>query len=166
MIISTRTVLIGITVLLIATEAKRQSNSWRIAAAAIAILCVMILNNLLVRTQMWAWLPFLITYIVLKRYTKGNLEWYWLLICPISMIFWVNVHGSFILGLALPGIFFPGESISKLLKQPNALNWHQIGWIGCVGLLSGIAILVNPRFVGIIKYPLNLLTDPSQSTAN
>lgn len=161
LIIFTRNVLIGITIWLIAIEAKRQSNSWRIAAAAITILCLMIINNLLVRTQMWAWLPFIITYIVLKRYTEENLCWYWLLLCPISMIIWVNVHGSFVLGLILPGAFFLGESISKLLKQPNALNWRQIGWIGCVGILSGIAILVNPRFVGIIKYPLNLLTDIS-----
>ena len=160
LIITTRTVLLGITVCLVAIEARRQSNSWRITAVVITTLCLMIINNLIVRPQIWAWLPFISLYIILKRYTDGNLSWHWLLISPVIMIFWVNVHGSYILGLILPGVFFLGEAVSKFLKQPKVLNWHQIGWIGCSGLLSGLAVLVNPRFVGIINYSIKLLTDP------
>jgi len=160
LITTMRTVFIGITIWLVASESKRRSNSWRIAALITAFLCLMIINNLIVRTQMWAWLPFITTYIVLKRYTEGILNWRWLFLCPVTMIFWVNVHGSFILGLLLPGAFFLGEVISKLLNQPNSLNWHKIGWIGCTGVLSGIAVLLNPRFVGIIDYTLKLITDP------
>ena len=160
LIIAVRTLFLGITIWLVASEAKRESKSWRISALVITLLCLMILNNLIVRTQMWAWIPFIMTYLVLKRYTAGELKWQWLLLCPVSMILWVNVHGSFILGLILPGAFFLGETINKLLKQPNALNWRQIGWIGCTGALSGIAILINPRFFEIITYTINLLTDP------
>ena len=159
-IITTRTVLIGIAIWLLTIEAHRYSNSWRISAVPISLLCLMILNNLIVRTQMWAWIPFVITYIVLKRYADGNLSWRWLILCPISMVLWVNVHGSFILGLILPGAFFLGEIISKVIKQANSLNWRKIGFIGCAGILSGIALLINPRFVGIIDYTLNLLTNP------
>jgi hypothetical protein len=119
----------------------------------------MITNNLLVRTQMWAWLPFVITYIVLNRYTEGILSWRWLLLCPVSMILWVNVHGSYILGLIIPGAFFLGEALRSLVKQEKALNWHQIGWIGCTGILSGLAMLVNPRFIGIITYANNMRTN-------
>jgi hypothetical protein len=68
------------------------------------------------------------------------------------MIIWVNVHGSYILGLILPGAILVGEAIRRLLRQPDALNWHQIGWIGCTGLLSGLALLINPRFTSIIGY--------------
>jgi hypothetical protein len=156
-----RTILIGITFWLVAIEAKRRSKSWRITTIAITFLCLMIINNLLVRTQIWAFLPFITTYIVLKRYTEGNLNWRWLLLCPACMIIWVNVHGSFVLGLILIAIFFLGEIISKVSKQSRSLNWHQIGWIGCTGLFSGLAVLINPRFVGIINYTLKLLTDPS-----
>ena len=41
-----------------------------------------------------------------------------------------------------------------------ALNWHQIGWIGCTGILSGLAVLINPRITGIVGYTINLLTNP------
>jgi len=155
-----RTVLYGVIIWFVASEAQRRSGSWRIAALVVTLLGLMITNNLAVRPQMWAWLPFIATYIFLKRYTEGRLSWHWLLLCPLSMIYWVNVHGSFILGLILIGTFFLGEAVSKILKQEKALNWHQIGWIGCIGIISGIAIIANPRFLGIISYTINLLTNP------
>ena len=119
LIISIRTMLIGVTMWLVAVEAHHRSGSWRISALVIALLSVMITNNLIVRTQIWAWLPFITTYIVLKRYTEGTLSWHWLFFCPASMILWVNVHGSFILGLILPGAFFLGEALSNLLNKPK-----------------------------------------------
>jgi hypothetical protein len=160
LLISARTLLIGVTVWLVAVEAHRHSGSWRISALVIALLSLMITNNLTVRTQIWAWLPFIITYIVFKRYTERTISWFWLFLCPASMILWVNVHGSFILGLILPGAFFLGEALRNLFKQTMALNWHQIGWIGCTGILSGLAVLINPRITGIVGYTINLLTNP------
>ncbi len=160
LVIFARTLLIAIAVWLIATEARRQSGSWRITALVIAVLSLMITNNLLVRTQMWAWIPFVVMYIVLKRYSEGAISWHWLLLCPLSMVIWVNVHGSYILGLILPGAFFVGETLRKLLKQETALNWSQIGFIAGTGITSALMLLINPRFTGVIGYTINLLTNP------
>ena len=60
LVISIRTILIGLTMALVAVEARRQSGSWRISALVVALLSLMITNNLIVRTQIWAWLPFII----------------------------------------------------------------------------------------------------------
>ncbi len=160
LVIFTRTLLIGIALFLVALEARRRSGSWRIAALVIALLGLMISNNLIVRTQMWAWLPFIGTYLVLQRYVEGEIRWPWLLLCPALMVLWVNVHGSFILGLILVGAYLVGEGVRKLLKQAEALSWRQIGLIAGTGLLSGLAVLANPRFTGIISYTFKLLTDP------
>ena len=163
LVIFIRTLLVGVCFWLVAYEAHRRSGSWRITALVVILACLMSLNNLIVRTQMWAWLPFIISYIVLKRYSEGKITWHWLILCPVSMVFWVNIHGSYILGLVLVGVFFLGQSLSKFTKQTNALSWRQIGWIGCIGVLCGVAILINPRFTEIIRYTTDLLTDqPSQ----
>lgn len=159
-IIFTRTLLIGITAWLIALEAQRKSYSWRIASLVTALLCLMITNNLPVRTQMWAWIPFVLIYIILNRYVSGRINRLWLLACPVLMTFWVNVHGSFILGIIIIAAFFIGESLSKIFKQELMLNWKQIGWIGLIGVLSTLAVFINPRFGGIINYTINLLTNP------
>jgi hypothetical protein len=121
----------------------------------------MITNNLPVRTQMWAWVPFVATYLILTRYTEGKLTRRWLVLCPLLMLFWVNVHGSYILGLILFGAFFIGEVIKKLFKQGEPSSWQQAGWIGATGILTGLMTLVNPRFTGIVDYTITLLTDPS-----
>ena len=161
LVIFIRTILFGLTLWLAGVEAHRQSKSWRISALVIALLALMSINNLIVRTQNWAWLPFILTYILLKRYTAGIIRWQWLFLCPLIMIFWVNVHGSFILGIIIPGAFLAGEIIQKLLRQKDVLNWFHIIIIGCVLVLSGLAILVNPHFTGIVNYTVKLLTDPS-----
>jgi hypothetical protein len=160
LLISIRTILIGVTLCLVGVEAHRRSNSWRISAFVIAILGLMSINNLILRTQIWAWIPFILTYIILNRYVEGKIGWGWLILCPLSTVFWVNVHGSYILGLILPAAFLVGEIIRKLLKQENALNWRQIGLMGSITAASGLAILVNPRFTGIVNYTINLMTNP------
>jgi hypothetical protein len=161
LVIATRTILIGIAVWLVAIEARRRSGSWRIAALVITLLCVIITNNLPVRTQMFAWIPFVITYLVLKRYSEGKCSPYYLVLCPLLMLFWVNVHGSYILGLVLFAAFLAGAIISRFLKQSDALGWTQVAWIGTAGVFTALATLVNPRFTGIIGYTVKLLTDPS-----
>jgi hypothetical protein len=163
LIIALRTFLIGATFYLAGSEAHRRTNSWRITALVVTLLGLISLDNILVRTQIWAWLPFVITYIILSRYTEGKISWIWLLLCPISMVFWVNVHGSYILGVILPGAFLVGEIITFLPKHQNAIGRQKIGWLGATVVASSLAILVNPRITGIINYTANLLTNkPSQ----
>ena len=146
---------------LVGIEAKRQSSSWRLAALALVCVCLMTLNNLIVRPQNWSWLPFILYILLLYRYADGVLRGRWLLLCPLLMIFWVNAHGAFVLGLVLLGAFAVGEALRVLLKQDGARSWQEVGWLAAVGGLTGLATFVNPRFVGIVKYVMGLMTDPS-----
>ena len=161
--IFTRTLLFGVTLWLLGYEARRRSGSWRIAAFIVALGVVMTLSNVLVRTQIWSWLPFIIYLILLTRFSEHQLPKAWLLILPVLMIFWVNAHGAFILGEVLIGIYFLGELVRTLLKLPAALQLKDALWLALIGLFSGLAILINPRFFDIIQYILDLMTDrPSQ----
>ncbi len=160
LVIVIRTVLYGVTLILVGLEAHRRSASWRISALVIAILGLMSMNNLIVRTQIWAWIPFILSYIILTRFSEAKIGWHWLLVCPLLTVFWVNVHGSYILGLILPGAFLTGAIISKLLKLAGALNWREVGFLAGTTLASSLAMLVNPRVTGIINYTINLLTNP------
>jgi hypothetical protein len=148
---------------LVAYESTRRSKSWRLAALAIAVVALSTINNMIVRPQIWSWLPFIIYLILLGRYVDGQLKARWLLALPVIMVFWVNAHGAFITGLVMIGIFFVGEAVRTLFKGEGALAWKQVGWIGGAGLLSGLATVINPRWFGIFAYVLDLMTDrPSQ----
>ena len=160
----TRTILIVIAYWLVAYETKRRSGSWRIGALCIGLAAAMTLNNLVVRPQIWSWLPFMAFYILLSSYAQGKLNRLWLLLCPAIMVFWVNAHGAFILGGILVGIFFIGELLRTALSQTNKLSWPQVRWIFWIGVMTGAAMFVNPQGLGSAGYVVNLMTDqPSQA---
>ena len=163
LILSIRTLLATLTFALVGYETKRRSGSWRLAALAVALAGGMALNNLIVRPQIWSWVPFMVFYTLLSRFVDGALPRRWLLLCPLLMIFWVNAHGAFILGPVLLGMFVVGETLRCLLSLPKALAWKDILWLGLILVLSLAATSGNPQFVGIYGYVLDLMTDrPSQ----
>ncbi|MDX9952732.1 MAG: hypothetical protein RBT75_01480 [Anaerolineae bacterium] len=155
-----RTVLALLTFWLMATAAQRRSGSWRIAALVLAFGAVMTFNNLIVRPQIWSWLPFMAFLLLLSAFAAGRLSWRWLLVLPLVMVFWVNAHGAFILGLVLLGIFGVGEGIRRLLGRADARSWKELGGLALSGGLSALATLVNPRGFDIVRYVIGLMTDP------
>jgi hypothetical protein len=148
---------------LTAFRARLRSDSWRLSALALAFAGTMSLNNLMLRPQIWSWLPFVIYLLVLESWSAGRLRTSWLLVLPLLMVFWVNAHGAFVLGLVLLGIFGLGELLSKLLKQGSCHSWSDLTKLVGVAGLTSLATLINPKGVGIVQYVIGLMTDaPSQ----
>ena len=72
------------------------------------------------------------------------------LLLPV-MTLWVNIHGSFLLGLALAGAFAL-EAIAGEENRTKALR----SWIlFCLG--AGAAALLNPHFLSGVVFPLTLM---------
>src|SRR5205823_2817104 len=90
--------------------------------------------------------------LILGRYTSGQLHPRWLLALPPLMVFWVNVHGSFVLGLVLLAAFLAGEVLRRVRTPGDALDWRQLRILGLVALLVLLATLVNPRGLDIVSY--------------
>lgn len=122
-------------------------------------------TNYGMRPQLLAFLPFIGFYFLLE-----NKETRWRslpLLVPI-MLFWVNVHGSFFLGVALLGIYALGTLLERL---PNAAGreWlrsraalWQFGWFGAAAL----ATLANPYGAGIYNYFFVATNDPIARALN
>lgn len=148
---------------MVAWEARARSGSWRLAALAALLAAAMTINNFTTRTQIWSWLPFMGTLFLLGRYVEGRLSPRWLAALPAIMLFWVNAHGAFVMGLLVAGAFAVGETLRRLLRQPGALYWDQVRplWLAVAAMAA--ATLVNPLGPGIVGYVLDLLGDaPSQ----
>lgn len=164
LVVTARTVLVLLTFWMVGYEAQRRTGSWRLAAFVVAVAYVMTLNNVVIRPQNWSWLPFVATLMLLSRYAGGQLPAKWLWVLPAMMLFWVNVHGAFVLELVLIGAFFAGEVVTALLKLPDALSWPKIRWLAIIGVATLLATLVNPLGAGIFGYVMNLMDDqPSQT---
>lgn len=146
---------------LVAIEAQRRSGSWRLAALATLLAGAMTLNNFMMRTQNWSWVPFVVIFSLLGRYVDGKLRGRWLIALPLIMIFWVNTHGAFVMGLLVTGAFVVGETARRLLRQAYALSWQRLQplYLALGGMF--IALLINPLGIGVIGYLRTLLSDNS-----
>ncbi len=148
---------------LVALEAYRRSDSWRLAAVAVVLALLMSLNNFTTRTQNWSWIPFALLLLLLGSYARQRLAPRWLIALPLLMIFWVNAHGAFIIGLLAVGAFVGGETLRRLLRQPYALNWERLRALYLAAAAMLAATVINPLGIGVFGYVYKLLTDaPSQ----
>ena len=152
---------------LVAAEARRRSGSWRLAGLAALLAWGMAINNLQTRTQNWSWAPFGLYALILGAYAAGQIRPRALLALPLLMAFWVNAHGAFMLGLGMLALVAAGETLRRLLRQPDALGWDRLRSLYLAAAATFAATLINPSGVGIFGYVLKLLTDPpSQGLVN
>ncbi len=71
-----------------------------------------------------------------------RLFWY-----PLLMLAWANLHGGFLLGLVLPGLFLAGELIHLATgsqEKDRRLIIEKLSHLGAIISLSFLASLINP----------------------
>jgi hypothetical protein len=156
------------TVMLLAWVA---SGGNRRAVIPVTLAAILIgLGNMTVRPQLFAYPLFIAAFALLWSYRRGGAtRAIWLV--PLLMVIWVNMHGSFVLGLGLVWLVLLGELLSYLLPMlageqmsDRADARKRLKTLFLVALLSIAVLLLNPRGLGIVGYVNDLLTDvPSQS---
>lgn len=78
-----------------------------------------------------------------KPDSKNPRRLYWL---PVLMLFWVNLHGGFVFGFALLGVYLLSGSVEYFRRQEE-VRLRTASWLrrlGTVTALSLLASLVNP----------------------
>ncbi len=125
-----------------------------VAVALVVWAAVMAMPSIGVRPREVTALFFAIYLSRIYLYREGSIRTLWLL--PLLMLLWVNLHGPFILGLTILGLFVLIETARWLARQapfPRHL------WI--VGALTLAATVVNPRGPAMLLYPLTYYTQGS-----
>lgn len=161
LIVLTRNLLLLTAYAVVGLEARRRSGSWRLAALAIGCAGLMALNNVSVRPQIFAWPLFTVTLLLIGLFRAGRLSGRGLLVVPLLMALWVNLHGTFVLGLGILGITAGGETLHYLLGRSDRLSRRHLAWLWLVTALSMLSILCNPRGLGIIEFVKNLVGHPA-----
>ena len=103
-------------------------------------------QNWAMRPQLFAYPIFVLSLYLLWDWEQGRDKYLWAL--PLLTLIWVNLHGSFALVFLLAGAAFVfGKGDRKKM--------------GLILALMFIAMLINPRGVGVSDYILNSLTNTS-----
>lgn len=104
--------------------------------------------------------PFIIAYhFILSRYEYHSRNLLYLL--PLLMLAWVNLHGGFIVGLILIGVYFGGNLTRWVISRkagPNPFRERTLA-LGLALLGCLLAALFNPHGYEILVFPLKIVSD-------
>ena len=106
--------------------------------------------HFLARPHVVSWLFTVIWFDVLDSATESrDNRLYWL---PVLMIFWVNLHGGFVLGFALLFVYLAAGSLEYLLHMDQRQQKGR--WLKKVGAVFGVCFVAS--FVNPYGYQLHL----------
>ena len=154
-----RTVAITASYGLVAWHAWRRVGNGKVVTIALLLAVMTGWSNWTLRPQTLALLPGAAFAVVLGEYLIGRAAPRRLLALPALMAIWVNMHGSFVLGIALIGAAWLGTALAAARGAGE-----QRGRLGALSLAAALtlgATLLNPLGPGIIGYVRAMLTNGS-----
>lgn len=131
---------------------------WSIACVGIALAIVASIHNWHVRPHMFTPALLGIVYAILIDVESGRRTWKATLWLPPLFLFWTNVHGGALGGLATYGFILGGWTVLWLAKQPGTLQSGRgvaIAWV--IFLVSVGTIVVTPYGSQVSAYWLRIL---------
>jgi len=125
-------------------------NCYPLIAAILVVLAIFASSiHFLARPHLFTWAFTLIFWNILESATGPGAEHrfrrlYWL---PALMLLWVNIHGGFLVGLALVGLYFLGEVWEVMTAQEpgeRTASKATARKLGIAGVLTFVATFLNP----------------------
>jgi hypothetical protein len=112
------------------------------------------------RPQTYSFLLFAAFYWVLVKYREQRTDRLWVL--PILMVLWVNLHGAFVLGLGLIGLYIGCEATRRFVDpyRNDALTVAQIRKLVLILFVCVVATLANPETFKLYDYVRTVILDP------
>jgi len=164
-LLTLRAVIITASVAILFALCRWRTNDLRAAALATLVAYFAAWTNYGMRPQLFAFIPFLIFLYLLERkdaYPKALP-----FLVPV-MLYWVNVHGSFFLGVALLGIYALGTVVEKI-GNPEGRAWlrsRAAMWQALWMAAAAATTLLNPYLTGIYNYFFIATNDPIARALN
>jgi len=149
-VITLKTLVLVATFLLLCWFIYMRSQSWLLAVLFALIAAAVSKRTIYPRPPVFSYLLFAGYLYVLWGYWSGRLTWRWLIALPLLMVLWVNLHGFFVLGILLLGVYLVASLLQNfytcnILHEP--LDAQQIHRTRTLALLLGLCILaslINP----------------------
>lgn len=150
-LVSLKIFLFGLTVVSVYLYVNSQYHPALIPALAILVLASsgVLLFSLVVRPQLFTFLLFAITLMVIHQAEMGQYRWLWAM--PLVIALWTNLHGGVLAGL---GILVIWGTLHLIL---NRGQWRKV--LPPLSV-SGAALLINPYGATLVFFLLETATVP------
>jgi hypothetical protein len=132
-----------------------------IILALLVTLLVMVSSTFhwLARPHILSQLLFVVWYFILNAYHYRNKNYLYLL--PLLMVLWVNLHGGFIAGFILLGVYLIGNVIRSFASdtEKRGVSRKKTVPLAFISIICLLAALINPYGYHILLFPFNLVSN-------
>ena len=146
--------------------ATLRSGSCKAAFLVSAVFLALANASFNLRPQMLGYLFLILMLIALEFFRQGKQRALWLL--PVLFLFWVNTHGSWIIGLGTVALYFLAGLVSFQIGSLETRRWTNAERmrLEIVFLLSLVAIPITPYGELLAAYPFTVASSLPISVAN
>jgi hypothetical protein len=119
------------------------SIRWGVAVAFLPAFSLAVFGS--VRPQIFSFALLSLVYWIMESSRQRRRQLLWAL--PVVVALWVNLHGAFVLGLAVIALYLGCEAARRLVRGPagDTLSLGELGkWSGALGA-AVLATLLNPQ---------------------
>jgi hypothetical protein len=113
----------------------------------------------LARPHVFSWLLLILWYFLLDsyQYRRKNA----LVLLPVTMLLWVNLHGSFLLGFVLLAIYLASNVIEGALAAgtERAECRERARWLFLATAVSLLVLLANPKGTKVFLFPYEMMSN-------
>jgi hypothetical protein len=138
-----------------------QRYNKNILTAVIVVLLVIASSQIhwLARPHIFSLFIFFIWYYLLDLHQYQNRNY--LYITPFIMLPWVNLHGGYIIGIILTGIYLTANLLKIFISQEKERSDHKIKTkrLGLTLIASTFVALINPYGYKILIFPFKLTSN-------
>jgi len=137
---------------------KKRAN---LIFSSIAVLLVTLssASNWLARPHVFTYVILVVWYHLLNQYQYRERNHLYVL--PLIMVVWVNLHGGFILGLILLGVYLFGNLVQYCFASPNdrIRSLDKARRIGVIMIACVLVALFNPYGYDTLLFPFRVVQD-------
>jgi hypothetical protein len=134
-----------------------RSGNCKAGFVSAGLMCSLAFLSFTLRPQMFGYLSFVALLIVLEWFRKGASWTLWTL--PILFLFWVNAHGSFIVGIGVLAVYLCCGLKSFRIGSIEAIAWTAKQRMQLeLALLGSLAMLpLTPYGTELAVYPFDMM---------
>lgn len=137
---------------------RRGSDAVRAGLLVLASLFLLVPGLATVRPQMFTFLFFTLTVLVLYRAETRSDRWLWTL--PPILAVWINFHGGVLAGVGVIGIWGVAKAVAAVTRRGAREAWRAMRTPLLVAPACAIALLLNPYGPGLPLFLLRTATVP------
>jgi hypothetical protein len=138
-----------------------QTYKGNIILATLLVLLVVVSSSLhwFARPHIFSWALMLVWYCLLDLYQYRDKNYLYLL--PPIMLLWVNLHGGFMSGFILIGVYLLGNLIRFCIAQGTERQRckNKLRLLGLTALACLLVSPINPYGYRILLFPFRLVSD-------